>query len=232
MKSSRKSTQQSMSAAAQIAAYLDRIFGRRKGIVLIAFGSGGHFNEKDTYRPETWEQQTLTWPRDRDALISEALEVAPNVDVYISPTLRTAPNRRKGSSDASEYLWADVDTLGPNTFKRLDTILSDGSFLVHSGQPGHLHVYIRLDDFYPPQVVEDLNKQLMRFLGGDSKWDETSVLRLPGTLNHKSRAAGRSSHNKEADRLIQTLEDFLRDGRPQRSAPGPGQLSLFGRDEP
>ena len=37
---------------------------------------------------------------------------------------------------------------------------------------------------------------------------------------------------KEADRLIQTLEDFLRDGRPQRPAPGPDQLSLFGRDEP
>lgn len=37
---------------------------------------------------------------------------------------------------------------------------------------------------------------------------------------------------READRLIQTLEDFLRDGRPQRPAPGPDQLSLFGRNEP
>jgi hypothetical protein len=34
--------------------------------------------------------------------------------------------------------------------------------------------------------------------------------------------------HKEADRLIQTLEDFLRDGRPERPAPGPGQLYLFG----
>jgi hypothetical protein len=36
---------------------------------------------------------------------------------------------------------------------------------------------------------------------------------------------------READRLIQTLEGFLRDGRPAPSAPGPDQLSLFGRDE-
>ena len=42
---------------------------------------------------------------------------------------------------------------------------------------------------------------------------------------------GLLSH-KEADRLIQTLEDFLRDGRPEPLAPGPDQLSLFGRDEP
>jgi hypothetical protein len=42
---------------------------------------------------------------------------------------------------------------------------------------------------------------------------------------------GLLSHG-EADRLIQTLEDFLREGRPERPAPGPDQLSLFGCDEP
>src|SRR5450755_3705351 len=40
---------------------------------------------------------------------------------------------------------------------------------------------------------------------------------------------GLLSH-KEADRLVLTLELFIRDGRPGPLSSGPGQLSLFGRD--
>jgi hypothetical protein len=37
---------------------------------------------------------------------------------------------------------------------------------------------------------------------------------------------------KDAARLALTLESLIRDGRPQRPAPGPDQLSLFGRNDP
>lgn len=190
-----KSSRSSMSSAEQIEAYLDRMFGHRPGAVVLAFGTGGHLNERSKYRARNWSECSFRWPDERRQLIDDALRSRIRSDVYVLVTLRFGPKpARKGSCQGSEYCWADLDRASDDTPGRLANLLSEGSFLVRSGQPGHLHVYIKLDAIYPAEVIERLNKGLMHYLKADRKWAENTVLRLPGTRNHKGRAAGGKSY--------------------------------------
>ena len=42
----------------------------------------------------------------------------------------------------------------------------------------------------PPERLEGWNRRLAALLEADSGWSQTKLLRLPGTYNHKPRAAG------------------------------------------
>ena len=46
----------------------------------------------------------------------------------------------------------------------------------------------------PSEVFQRLDQQLANFIGGDSKFRDNSLLRPPGTLNHKGRAKGENSY--------------------------------------
>ena len=191
----RKLSRWSTSSTEQIEAYLDRMFGRREGTVVLALGGAGYFNEHEKYRTRGWSPHPYVWPAERQRFINDAVRAASSSDVYVLVTLRFGPEpARKGSSLGSEYCWADLDSVSEDTPGRLATLLSEGSFLVHSGQRRHLHVYIKLDAIYPADVIEELNKGLRQYLKADRKWAENTVLRLPGTLNHKGRAAGGKSY--------------------------------------
>jgi DNA-binding MarR family transcriptional regulator len=176
----------------QISAYCDRLYGRRLGIVVVVLGVNGRYSgAKDTYKfaSASLPRRFFEWPREREKLF-EIVKLAHVHDLYVLPTLRSARNARKGSCLGSEYIWADVDHVDETTWRKLARISSDSSFLVHSGRG--LHVYIKLDSWYPADVIEKLNNQLMHYLGADSKWAENALLRLPGTINHKLRAQGKT----------------------------------------
>jgi DNA-binding transcriptional ArsR family regulator len=178
---------------AQAAAFLDQLFGDREGFVAAALGVDGYFNDRGSYRfPKGgWRPRFFAWPQQRKALIKWAIKSSDDADVYVIPNLRSARSACNGRSLGSYYCWADIDDLNGATMGRLKSVLNEGSFIVYSGHG--LHAYIRLDGFYPPDVVVDLNKRLANFLPSDSKWPDNALLRLPGCFNHKERARGGES---------------------------------------
>jgi DNA-binding transcriptional ArsR family regulator len=190
---SRSPSQPSTSPAEQVAAYLDRLFANRTGIVAVAIGVGGYFDQSNKYTFDTGNvrHRFFDWPEEREKIINLAVRSAKKHDVYVIPNLRSARSAKAGSSLGASYCSADMDRITDTSKRRLEALLSQGSFLVHSGRG--LHVYIRLEAFYSSEVIEDLNMRLALYLAADSKWYECALLRFPGTFNHKGRAAGGES---------------------------------------
>ena len=187
---SRSSSQPSTSPAEQVAAYGDRLFANGTGIVAVAIGVGGYFDQGNKYKFDTgnMRHRFFVWPEEREKVINLVVRSAKKHDVYVIPNLRSARSAKAGSSLGASYCWADIDRITDTSTRRLEALLSQGSFLVQSGRG--LHVYIRLDGFYSSEVIEDLNERLAVYLAADSKWYECALLRFPGTFNHKGRAAG------------------------------------------
>lgn len=179
------------SDAQQVAVFLHRLFGNREGIVAIGLGVGGRYNEHNKYTFRRMEHKYFMWPQRRQDIIDLALRSAKRHDVYIIPNLLSARSAKKGHSLGSVYCRADIDDVNDATMARLNSLLGEGSFIVQTGRG--LHVYIRLNGFYPPEVVVDLSKRLFYFLPADSKWPDNALLRLPGCFNHKGRSRGGES---------------------------------------
>jgi DNA-binding transcriptional ArsR family regulator len=192
---SRRSPQASTDRHVQAEAFLDRLFGRRKGIVAAAYGIDGHFTATGSYTfGGRWKPVFFDWPSDRPKFIKRAVDrLAPDYDVYLIPNLRSDRSAKVEFGLECEYIWADIDKVTEDAWKRLGAVLSQGSFLVRSGGDGHLHAYLHLDGHYQREVYEGLNQRFAGYIGGDPKFRDNSHLRLPGTLNHKGRAAGTGS---------------------------------------
>jgi hypothetical protein len=200
----------------QVAEHFDRLFGDRDGIVRYAVGLNGRVLESGSYKTD-WREFTFEWPEQRRQLIAEAVRDAAAHDVYCRTTLRHYRHSGdQGNGLGGEYCWVDLDHKGQRTEEQLKSVLSDGSYIVLSGQPDHKHPYIKLNDIYPWEVIEDLNHRLDHYLDGGGKWAENTVLRVPGTLNHKGRAAGGEAFPVTIDNVIGTgiapwSPDALRD---------------------
>lgn len=129
-------------------------------------------------------QEYINLPGYSDAA-DRAAKLASIYDVYFGVAPRT---RQAGGKDAIvdvPAVWADVDS--PDAVAALVTFSLPPSIVVESGTPGNLHAYWLLDTPIPPADAERLNADLAHHLGSDPKvTDASRVLRLPGTLNHKS----------------------------------------------
>ena len=92
------------------------------------------------------------------------------------PTLRQNENpAKKGSCRGSSYCWVEMDDVNPGVLRRLNAVLSAGSFVVYLGNG--LHAYVCLDHWYDAKTIEDLNQALSTYLGADSKWAENTFLK-------------------------------------------------------
>jgi hypothetical protein len=152
-----------------------------EGIACLAFGHGPYYDDHESYRHDRLEQRFYAWPADKIRLVDDAVEatMAANIDVYITPALRTRRSRKAGTAARSLYLWSDVD--GEWTFERQRTLAglwSPGSFVVDSGRGRH--VYLKLARAMPASWIEERNYRLSMMLGGE-KWEENALLRLVGT---------------------------------------------------
>jgi len=176
----------------QVERFIDAIFGIRCGTVILAQGIGGRFTPSGSYRFNgALRHCPFAWPGDREAIVIWILKHRHLDDVYVIPNRRNAPNAKAEHGKHGRYVWADLDVVNQNTLKLLTPLLSRGSLVVESGGGrGGLHVYLRLDGWYPRSVFQVLNQQLANYLSGDSKFRDNSLLRVPGTLNHKGRAEG------------------------------------------
>lgn len=132
------------------------------------------------------------------------------LDVWFTPaprvpaaTAEDARRRTKDTSAPSSVVWADVDHPLTDDQRRLVDRLD--ATLVCSGTPGHFHVYVHLDAPAAPDVTEYLNRAMRAALDGDAKHSSESLLRVPGTANHKARVRGGQALPVTVQRLSGTV---------------------------
>lgn len=163
----------------QATAYLDKMFGRVKGYVSVAY--------KDT--GDSWQEHQFSWPSDKDKLIGWA-RVHADANVFICPTLRRdGHTRRKGDGINLRWLFADVDwekvpaSKWALVEKRIEQL---GTYIVGSGTGNNVHVYVALGRAVQIGQWQQLNTGLRDYLYADNKQADNSLLRLPGMTNWKT----------------------------------------------
>jgi hypothetical protein len=178
--------------AAAAALWMARLWGSREGHACLALGVDGHLSRGGRYEFRRFVQCFHRWPVGRHRLLAQAMAAADQADVYVGVLLRSGRSRRAGTAQPGRVAWADVD--GAWTIQRaqaLDRLGGWPTWQVHSGSGRHL--YLPLEDLEPPERLEGWNRRLAALLAADSGWSQTKLLRLPGTYNHKPRAAGGQS---------------------------------------
>lgn len=172
--------------------FVDRLWGpQAKGWACLAAGHGPHLDDAGKYRHARFEPTFIAWPVDIDKLVRWAASRAPFCDLYVTPMLRTEKSRKKGRTSTgagSRWLWCDVDgEWSEERERRWARFDGTGAFMVHSGRGRHL--YVPAGRHLEPAEVEERNRKLAALFAGE-KWEENAYLRLPGTFNFKTYAAG------------------------------------------
>lgn len=161
------------------------VLGDRSGFLAVAFGHRPYRDQAGKYRHREWTERRYRWPADVELLhrdVRQLVAAHEPVDVYVCPAVRFTDDRRQGSAVPPVVCWADID--GPCADDRLLAALDP--FTVLSGSGDNRHVYAPLTRPVDLRSHRALNRALATALGADSKWSDESLLRLPGTFNHKS----------------------------------------------
>lgn len=165
---------------ADIGSFLDIVLGQRAGLLGLAIGHFPYREENGRYTHRIWNEKCYQWPADREHILRNLAKA--NGDMYFCPALRSSERRLKDNAAASHSAcWADLDGLAkdPALLEKLQPMS------VCSGNPSHQHIYVPLTKEIDTKMLENINKRLAELLGGDSKWANNSLLRLPGTWNYK-----------------------------------------------
>lgn len=163
--------------------FLDAILPSVKdGYLIVAVGSGPHYNGNGKYSHSGWLEKPFFWPNMADAAVSFIQAHAQTCDVWVCPYLMKTAERRKGNATYRALLHCDVDTLlDPCKVAEFDGIYT------WSGTPGHGHVFIPLTYPAMPAQHDILERALVAYMGADpGKISENDLLRPPGTFNHKT----------------------------------------------
>lgn len=166
--------------------YLDQVAGQTPGFLAMAVGRQPYRSDTGRYAHRSWQEYRIGWPADRDRMLADLARLCAGADVYVCPAVRRTDARHKGDAAAPGWCWVDLDGAPA------DTALWDelAPLVVRSGQPGHRHAYIPLSVPVDVAAHARLNKTLAARLGGDAKWSDEALLRLPGTLNFKPATPG------------------------------------------
>ncbi len=133
------------------------------------------------------EQQTMhRWFVEvgaRQRLVRQLLLVSARADVYLGCAPRQMHSGTREAVNGGWVAWADVDD--PNSARSLSSFAPEPTLIVASGSPGAAHAYWRLAQRADVAKLEEINRRLTNATGGDPVWAATSILRPPGTRNHK-----------------------------------------------
>lgn len=128
-----------------------------------------------------------------DLLAAAAIATAEAGDVFACPYPQAPLGRRKGAARLRRHVHADIDGALDTARVRFVGGMAVASGSVDGEGRPHGHVYLRLDRPVTAAAHEALCRGLARFVGGDfadmSKVADHDVLRVPGTLNHKTTPA-------------------------------------------
>jgi hypothetical protein len=165
-------------------AYMRGLWAGLEGVAAFAVAIDPYVDAAGKYKHKRFTQHFFDWPAQGDLAISWAMSAVVNAaDVYVCPMLRVGRERRKANGRGGRWGWVDLD--GPLDDGRRAVLAGLGSSvrLVSSGT-GH-HAYFDLGAVLEPDEVERFNREMVAVLGGDAKWSNESLLRLPGTFSHK-----------------------------------------------
>lgn len=174
-----------------------------------------------------------------DLIIAEIISAREHTDVYFEVCLQSEPPLpgKRGNSEGVKAVpgfWIDIDIAGPNhkatsypssldeSLNFLSSLPWKASLVVSSG--GGIHVYylfstpLIINEAGDREKIADLSRRVNRFVikvGQKYGWkiDNTSdlarLLRVPGTLNHKSVPAKEVSVIEYDTSVTYSVEDFL-----------------------
>jgi len=135
--------------------------------------------------PETgsWDSHFFEWPAQKAQLIEHVTKNTSTREVYYGPAMYSKPQAKKENILGTYVIWAEFDGTVPESYSPIPI----PTLRVQSSNPGHEHVYWRLDYFeVDVSLIEKANKSLTYALGADtSGWDATQILRPVTSLNHK-----------------------------------------------
>lgn len=140
------------------------------------------------FRNSAW----YSWPEDRNKIWAHAEMVMNSREVWFTPALlRTQDRKATNATDNGRICQVDADHTDEwteeETATRSALLEKLNAAVVRSGTNGNFHAYVKLDRDTPRAVIDRLNAQLTAAFAGDSsKENASSVLRMPGTFNHKT----------------------------------------------
>ena len=122
---------------------------------------------------------------DIDGAVGFALSVRETHNVYVGVAARNIPSGGGDAVGPIGAIWVDCDSGESAT--ALGEIGIEPSILVASGTGENRHAYFLLEEKIDPARIEGLNLRLIDMVGGDRMCrDRARIMRLAGTLNHKS----------------------------------------------
>lgn len=136
--------------------------------------------------PDSWDQVFYEYPAQVDLACRAISHYTTTQEIYIAPALFKSKNAQKENVKVTNVTWCDFDGNTPSEFD------IPPSLVVRSSEPGHEHVYWKLDTpLQDVEQIDDYNRRLCYKYGADnSGWDANQVLRPPTTLNHKRNRLG------------------------------------------
>ena len=179
--------------AAQLRRYCDLMYGTTPGFVFVAHGTPVLGPSGKIEHPD-FSERFFRLPVELDNMVAHIAGVADVSDTWITPGMSGNPMRdmKRRKPLPSRWLWADMDNAAEADSWRAIRLVDEGGFTVGSGRgPGYVHVYLKLSEPAPPDVVASLNRRLVGFLHADpSPSALNGYLRPPGSLNHKPKVLG------------------------------------------
>lgn len=148
-------------------------------------------------------------------------------DYYFCPNPFDAPRNMKRGAMGTRYAWNDIDDADPARFKPKPNILWETS----AGRFQGLWIWQRI---VPAREAEQYSKNLWKRYGGDrGAWAANKLLRVPGTINHKSERRGETVRllhfNAKPRRVPDAIRDLseMRDSRPDQGNVDPARHDSY-----
>lgn len=125
------------------------------------------------------EGEAFGWPNPE-----HSIPIVGGSDVYWCPLVFSEPRRKAEFALPTRFLWADLDGANPAKIKLRPSVL----WLTSGGDIPHYHALWWLDRRMTARLAASLSRRIAYAEPGADRggWDVTQVLRVPGTLNHKT----------------------------------------------
>jgi hypothetical protein len=159
--------------------FFDLLFGENEGYVFVCHGTPSGDRNTD------WHDEAFMWPKEKNKMLKHIEDLTQGHNMYFCSQLFSRPKRIKDNVTVCPNLWADLDTCPPDIVEPKIPIVLESS-------PGRYQAFWPLKDGpIPGPLAEDYCHRLHHKYadnGADlSGWDLTQVLRVPFTLNYKSK---------------------------------------------
>jgi hypothetical protein len=194
--------------------FFDLIFGDTEGHLCLA--------TTDPRAPKaTFAQHFFDWPKESIKMENFILSVERTSNVYFCINLLKKRERRKDFCLHTNLLWADLDSVNPDTIKPPQIPPP----IVIASSVGRWQAIWRMNASIDAYQAQDYSRRLAYSLDADkSGWDLTQLLRVPLTVNYKYSPPALVELERISETLAQAewfeqLESVLPDGSPGLANP-------------